>query len=675
MIKTEFMRLLEKLDTITEATSSQAPNLADCRMILSDVKDIRGELEASACIEYNGELTRVQVRTVILRDTERGREFLGRSYGRRVGLPGGGYDMEKDQGDILETAIREAYEEFNLIITDVKDTGLGVWSHRDDPWVTKHVANKEDRWTGYYSYYVTSKVAGNGDNSQPEEINKWTWLPIEKLKMVNTELYTHVTSLDEAIHPSHQPRTDLGEVSYLCNSSETLRKILSRMEIQKTYVSEVRWEPGEHNGNTQRICQTSLSTSTDLTMHAYNRPAKWGFGVILDGQELSKYYPIEPYNHADHKLKKLRINKIVKLTPEAAKQYSGSLIIMLGEYSNRLVSRVEGADNKLYNLLREFIQQSDCKHTVRGLDYYIYPGTNEWRYAPFGRRGKGKYDARFCDLLPSDIESFYAWPQPFSKNGISVKELDEFSAGQFTQLMGGYTSFDEKEERIWVENNLLNFIQIPPSALAGIVLPDFFKEDYEKDVPTNFHIAWLKRFVESRGLRVEWHSAQDDIAYQADFDSNDTEDKETTWQHVDNVASDPKTILKRAVMNRFRVIQGKITEADKERETPSSVVATAAVKRAVAEHMVDLTNANYAEQYLKAIKAAQAYYLETLTPAKVSVAGGLKPKQISEIEDLLNYYVPDPPGAENIYPTTDNTFDQEFPEPMQGTDVDSEGDT
>ena len=105
MIKTEFMKLLEELDTITEATSTQAPNLADCRMILSDVKDIRGELEASACIEYNGELTRVQVRTVILRDTEHGREFLGRSYGRRVGLPGGGYDMDKDHGDILETAV------------------------------------------------------------------------------------------------------------------------------------------------------------------------------------------------------------------------------------------------------------------------------------------------------------------------------------------------------------------------------------------------------------------------------------------------------------------------------------------------------------------------------------------------------------------------------------------
>jgi hypothetical protein len=82
--------------------------------------------------------------------------------------------------------------------------------------------------------------------------------------------------------------------------------------------------------------------------------------------------------------------------------------------------------------------------------------------------------------------------------------------------------------------------------------------------------------------------------------------------------------------------------------------------------MVDLTNDNYAEQYRKAIRAAQAYYLETLTPAKVSVAGGLKPKQISDIEDLLTYYVPDVPGAENLYTIKDDTFDQEFPEPVQG---------
>lgn len=654
MIKTEFMRLLEKLDTITEATSSQAPNLADCRMILSDVKDIRGELEASACIEYNGELTRVQVRTVILRDTEHGREFLGHSYGRRVGLPGGGYDMEKDQGDILETAIREAYEEFNLILTDVKDTGLGVWSHRDDPWVTKHVEKEEDRWTGYYSYYVTSKVAGNGDNSQPEEINKWTWLPIEKLKFVNKELYAHVSSLEEAIHPDKEARTDLGEISYLCDSLSTLRMILSRMEIQKTYVPEVRYEVGEHKGNTQRIKQMSLSTSRNLTGHAERRPNKWGFGVILDGQELSRYYDIEYYNHADHKLLDLYLTKVVKLTEEAAKQYEGSrVILMFGEYGNRLISSTDNADLKLYNKLMQFLEQSDYKYKAKPLASYVdRSGRNLWWRAPFGWEGKGKHDSRFVNLLPSDIEELYIWPQPFSKNGVPIKEINEYFHGEFTAMMGTYSSFNEEEERIWVENNLMNFVQIPRPALAGIILPDYFKEDYEQNAPANYHLAWLKKFVTANDLRVDWHSFVDIDHYESGVNKNTTEEDELDWQEYDFNISDARTILTRAKRSKEQFLQGDITKADRLSISPPAIVATAAVKLAIEEHMQDLTPSNYSSKFKTALAAAKKYYLDTLPKGK------LTDKPIRQLEELFEYYCPDVPEADET-----KIFNQDFEEP------------
>ena len=253
-------------DSLVEAKYSEADpiDLSDCRMISSDVTDIRGDLEASACLEYNGELTRVQVRTVIIRETTEGKEFLGKDYGRRIGLPGGGYDMAKDNGDILSTAEREAYEEFNLTLTNLKDTGIRVWSHRKDSWVTKHVANEEDRWTGYYTWYVTAEVCGTGDNDKPEEINKWQWLPIERLSEVNSKLPAVLDTLNEAIHPDKEGRPDLGEVSYLCDSLSTLRKILSRMEIQKTYIPEVRYEVGEKDGNTCKKRQMSLSTSTNF---------------------------------------------------------------------------------------------------------------------------------------------------------------------------------------------------------------------------------------------------------------------------------------------------------------------------------------------------------------------------------------------------------------------------
>lgn len=652
----EFMRLYEELSTInevpeealTEAKYIEAKpiNLADCRMITSDVKDIRGELEASACLEYNGELTRVQVRTVIIRDTENGKEFLGKASSSRVRLPGGGYDANKDN-DILDTAEREAYEEFNLVLTNLKDTGIHVWSHRKDSWVTKHIANEEDRWTGYYTWYVVAEVSGLGDNDRPEEINRWQWLPIDMLDKVNTKLPAFANTLNEAIHPDKEGRADLGEISYLCDSLSTLRKILSRMEIQKTYVSEVRWEPGKRpikkssDGqiNKRRVSQMSLSTSTNLTGHAKRRPNKWGFGVILDGAVLSKYYDIEPYNHADHKLAGLRLNKVVRLTDEAAKQYDGSrVILMFGEYGNRLISCANNADIALYEKLIDFLHESDYIQTARNLQYYAdRDGKNRWRKAPFGWEGDGKNDVRFIHLLPSDIEEMYVWPQPFSKHGVPVKQIDEYFQGEFTTLMGEYSSFNEEEERIWVENALMNFIQIPKPALSGIILPDFFKNDFESDVSTNNNIAWLKQFVRDNNLRVKWHEFADAEYYKKEFESNDTLEKELTWSNIDRVTNDPEVILRRARLNKAKFLRGIISDTERKQSSPISVVATAAVKLAIAQYMQGLTPENYDAKYAEALKAAKAYFTEILVKDKLTT----KPEK--QMEELFDYYVPDPP--------------------------------
>lgn len=638
-------RMLENLysseleeDTLTEASYSDAApiNLADCRMIRSDVTDIRGELEASACLDYKGELTRVQVRTVIMRETPEGKEFLGRNYGRRIGLPGGGYDMDKDS-DILDTAEREAFEEFNLILTNLKETGINVWSHRDDPWVTKHVANPDDRWTGYYTYYVTAEVSGFGDNENPEEINKWQWLPIEKLSKVNSKLAAHVGSLNEAIHPDKEGRTDLGEVSYLCDSLQTLRKILSRMEIQKTYVPEVRYEVGEKDGNTQRICQMSLSTSTNLTGHAKRRPERWGFGVILDGAVLSKYYDIEHYNHADHKLKTLALTKLVKLNDRSAAD--GRIIIMLGEYGNRLIPRADDSDLEIYSIIKYFLEAHPEYYKTAKLKNYYAKSEIEWRYHPFGS-ANGRHDSRFIHLTPDDIDELYVWPQPFSKYGIPVSQIDDFCNGRFSELLGEYSSFNEEEERIWVENNLMNFVQIPKPALTGIILPDYFKKDFESDIATNNHIAWLRQFVANNNLRVEWHEFSDLQYYKSQFDSNDTPEKELTWSNIDRITNDPETILSRARMNKARYVKGLITKQTRDQDSPPAVVATAAVKLAIRTYMSELTPENYKAKYDEALAAAKAYFAETL------VKGRLTTKPDLQMTELFDYYCPDPPTAE-----------------------------
>ena len=629
-----------KESVLTEAkyTEAQPIDLSNCRMITSDVKDIRGEFEASACLEYNGELTRVQARTVIIRETENGKEFLGKAGRSRVRLPGGGFDADKDS-DILDTAEREAYEEFNLVLTNLKDTGVCVWSSRQDPWVTKHVANEEDRWTGYYTWYVIAEVKSVGDNDRPEEINKWQWLPIERLGEVNAKLPAFVDSLNEAIHPDKEGRADLGEISYLCDSLSTLRKILSRMEIQKTYVPEVRYEVGEKDGNTQRIKQMSLSTSTNLTGHAERRPNKWGFGVILDGAVLSKYYDIEYYNHADHKLQDLRLTKLVKLHPEAP--VSSRVIIMLGEYGNRLISPKDNADIEVYNCIMSFLKNNPqyLSHPDLKTKANYLKANGQWRYHPFGSE-KGKHDSRFTHLQPYDIEELFVWPYPFSKNGVPFAALDAHCDGRLSELLGTYSSFKEEEERIWVENNLVNFVQIPKPALSGIILPEFFKADYNAETPTNNDLVWLKRFVADHGIRVDWHEFSDPGYYQAELERNNTSEKEAQWTALDRVSSDNEVILKRARMNKLRFMKGQITQDERDQASRDSVVATAAVKLAIEKYMQDLSVENYDSKYQEALAAAKEYYAETL------VKGYLTPKPNKQIEELFNLYCPDPPAVE-----------------------------
>lgn len=659
MLENLFSSELEETTNLTEATYLDAEpiNLVDCRMITSDVMDIRGELEASACLDYNGELTRVQARTVIIRETENGKEFLGKAGRSRIRLPGGGYDVTKDS-DILDTAEREAYEEFNLVLTNLKDTGIHIWSHRKDSWVTKHVANEEDRWTGYYTWYVVAEVQGTGDNDSPEEIDKWQWLPIDKLSQVNSKLSAFVNTLNEAIHPDKEGRADLGEVSYLCDSLSTLRKILSRMEIQKTYVSEVRYEVGENNGNTRRQSQKSLSTSTDLTGHAQRRADKWGFGVILDGAVLSKYYDIEQYNHADHKLQDLHISKIVKLKPGVIP--NSRLIVGLGEYGNRIISDTNNADMRMYELLMRFLNSNtEWQTSAKTLhnSYVSDKDPTKWSKHPFGyEKNVGWCDTRFTKLEVEHVEEVYTWPAPASKHAIpfrKIKEFDEDLHNQLISLFKDYTSFDEKEERIWVENNLINFIQIPRPALTGIILPDYFQEDFESEHTENYHIAWLKQFVKDNNIRVMWHGFSVPEYYNQDknqLNKNDTAGSEQVWTTVDSTASDPQVIINRALRSKqtfLRSAQDAEAKRAWQKFSPTPVVATAAVKLAIKQYMQDLTVDNYDTKYSEALNAAKAYFADTRIPGSlIDKNNNLTKKPDTQMKELFDYYCPDPPTAD-----------------------------
>ena len=144
--------------------SAEAINLSDCRMIASDVTDIRGELEESACLNYKGVLTRVVAAVLPFRDGPDGKEVFLKLWRSAVYLLGGGVDLKKDGTNPTNTVSREAFEESNIILNNIKDSGCSYWEYSEKPWVAQHVANPENRWNGYYTWLFTADYTGEGDN-------------------------------------------------------------------------------------------------------------------------------------------------------------------------------------------------------------------------------------------------------------------------------------------------------------------------------------------------------------------------------------------------------------------------------------------------------------------------------------------------------------------------------
>ena len=126
-------------------------------------------------------MTRVCV-FVLRKDPQGEILFLGRpcSHGSGFTTPGGGYDLA-DQ-TVQNTAKRELYEELNINLKNLQESDIhSSYSLPRCSWVKKYIENPEDRWTGYYQYYVTAEYAGESTNETPEEFGKFSWLPISLL--------------------------------------------------------------------------------------------------------------------------------------------------------------------------------------------------------------------------------------------------------------------------------------------------------------------------------------------------------------------------------------------------------------------------------------------------------------------------------------------------------------
>lgn len=308
-VKTPFMELYEELSEIHEERNGSRPysqgtveaakaiNLADCRMIASDVKDIRGEIEESACLIYNGVLTRVAASVLPFRDGPEGKEVFLKLWRSAVYLLGGGIDLNKDGTDPIKTVERESFEESNIRLANIKDSGASYWEYNEKPWVERHVANPVDRWNGYYTWLFTADYVGTGDNDLPEESGNFRWYKVsdilarpdtKKLKFIKQAIiaggYNKPLAEDFSLTESKQ----LGLVSYAIRASKDSMQPLKALEniLYSGVIKASTEEDGSKYVSTSRNILSHLGASSD-----------WKYGIVLDGDKLTNKYKFTPVNY------------------------------------------------------------------------------------------------------------------------------------------------------------------------------------------------------------------------------------------------------------------------------------------------------------------------------------------------------------------------------------------
>lgn len=311
MFNDEFLKLYEQLSEIQEATgakpftqgyveAAESIKLSDCRMIASDVVDTRGELEESACLDYKGVLTRVAASVLPFRDGSEGKEVFLKLWRSAVYLLGGGVDLNKDGTDPIRTVARESFEESNMTLSNIKDSGCSYWEYSEKPWVEKHVVNPEDRWNGYYTWLFTADYTGEGDNEFPEEGGNFRWYKVsdilarpdtKKLKFIKQAIiqggYAEAPALEEEVALTEGKQ--LGYVSYAVRKSpgSPAHPISSLLRIIKSgYIKASVEEDGSKY----------VSLSRDLLGHL-GAGSDWKCGIVLDGDKLANRYKVKPVNY------------------------------------------------------------------------------------------------------------------------------------------------------------------------------------------------------------------------------------------------------------------------------------------------------------------------------------------------------------------------------------------
>ena len=542
-VKTPFMELYEKLSEIyinedtnslknTILSESAVPkytseliNLNTCReVVTTKYNKIQGGYETNCVTIVDGQLSRVEVRTFVLKKENGEIKFLGRKCNRGKGYttPGGGFDIPDKTP--IETAKRELREELNITLTNIQESSFhSFYSLPRASFTKKYVEQPEDRWTGYYQYYVTAEYAGYSDNDTPEEYGKFKWIPISVFEdpsdpagslmlqiinehkwannaVSNTTSNTNDSVLDETFNDvrvyGEAAYTENGVLRYFADSLDTLLTILETQQIKMSVILEA--DPNKPIGGGQKRTlykkRPFVSFSHQLYSHAY-RAYRWRYGVALDENKLLQKIPNHEDNVSDnfwHASKGIFVYGAAKLrdgTDVLITSY-GDFPMNLNQNTRLLLKQYAGVDldeNNFYDQVKNVFYNIATKECFEDLEK-----------VKKAMRSRTKSDAIDGFVTNIGLQSY----------GIRLIALDKQVPGLLTYLQE-YTYLDEGELRVWtdwIKNS--EYLDIS-DCIIGVVLPSDFVENNLKNLEdTSKSTQLLRDFISKLNLRTYVYSAE-----------------------------------------------------------------------------------------------------------------------------------------------------------------------
>lgn len=218
----------------------------------------------------------------------------------------------------------------------------------------------------------------------------------------------------------------VGNVGYFVPSIEVLINILKSEHIYPSLkaVTNPKTKKKEH----------SVSFTRDLLIQPKRNSTKWKFGVIIDGDNLSNRYSIEPFSYFGNAMMKkntFRVKQIVRYDDDVC-------ILRLVGWATQKISR------PLYDKIKELMLKTSDDYKEK--KNFVELGRSS---RPF--KGHTRVEA-------------FAFNVPSGGISLDASVLDEEMMAQLSKS----DTFNEREERVWLPDNRMLKIS---GSIVGVVVP------------------------------------------------------------------------------------------------------------------------------------------------------------------------------------------------------------